>query len=357
VFELRALHELGTIDLLAGRGTARLDAAREAAWNSGALATAAVVDVQIAAALSVGDEPEQAVDVARRGAELAARHHLSDTFAAARCFEALAAARLGASGELDRCERDALTATPGSRNVEMVCALARALLAFKEEDRARALSHLRAAAAIHTTSGGDRASGPVPGLWFLAATVEGVQVAAPDEPVHFVGRGSFHYAQAVLAGRAGDSDRALVMVAEGDTHLRNAPWFRHHGRRLVCEAGLADGWSPPPAWLLEALAYFDGRGDERIASACRSLLRRAGVAVPRRRGDHTVPAELRALGITGRELEVLRLLGEGLSNQEIAARLFLSPRTVERHVANAGAKAGVERRAQLVAFAARVVPP
>jgi DNA-binding CsgD family transcriptional regulator len=47
------------------------------------------------------------------------------------------------------------------------------------------------------------------------------------------------------------------------------------------------------------------------------------------------------------------LLAEGLSNQEIAARLYLSPRTVERHVANLTVKTGVERRAQLVAFAAR----
>jgi DNA-binding NarL/FixJ family response regulator len=66
-----------------------------------------------------------------------------------------------------------------------------------------------------------------------------------------------------------------------------------------------------------------------------------------------VPPELRGIGVTGRELEVLRLLAEGLSNQEIAARLYLSPRTVERHVANLSVKTGVERRAQLVAFAAR----
>jgi DNA-binding NarL/FixJ family response regulator len=70
-----------------------------------------------------------------------------------------------------------------------------------------------------------------------------------------------------------------------------------------------------------------------------------------------VPPELRALGITGRELEVLRLLAEGHSNQEIAAQLFLSPRTVERHVANMSTKTGAERRTQLVAFAARALPP
>ena len=90
-----------------------------------------------------------------------------------------------------------------------------------------------------------------------------------------------------------------------------------------------------------------------MASACRSLLRKAGAPVPRRRGEEAAPGALRALAITDREMEVLRLLAEGLSNKEIAARLYLSPRTVERHIANLTAKAGVERRAQLVAFAAR----
>jgi DNA-binding CsgD family transcriptional regulator len=145
----------------------------------------------------------------------------------------------------------------------------------------------------------------------------------------------------------------MELVAEGDQLLSQGAWFRHYGWRLVAEAALADGWEPPAAWLREALAFFDGRGEDRIASACRSLLRRAGVAVPRRRGDEVVPPDLRALGVTGRELEVLRLLAEGLSNQEIAARLYLSPRTVERHVANLTVKIGAQRRAQLVAFAAR----
>jgi DNA-binding CsgD family transcriptional regulator len=357
VWEVRALHELGTIDLLEGRGVERLVAAREAAWSSGAVAAAAVLDVQIAAALAVGDGLDDAVAVARRGGELAGRHHLVDTYAAARCFEALAHARLGNRAALERCEQDAISATPGSSNAEMLVGLGRGLLALIEEDRAEAVARLRAAAEIQAASVGDRATGPITGLWFLLATVEGHAVAVPEEPVHFIGRGCHRYGRAVLAGRAGDTTAALALVAEGDALFADSAWFRHHGRRLVAEAAVEDGWSAPPAWLLEALAYFDGRGEERIASACRALLRRAGIPVPRRRGDQTVPPELRALGITSRELEVLRLVADGLSNQEIAARLFLSPRTVERHVANMSAKTGAERRAQLVSFAARTLPP
>ncbi|MDQ3900589.1 MAG: helix-turn-helix transcriptional regulator [Actinomycetota bacterium] len=60
-----------------------------------------------------------------------------------------------------------------------------------------------------------------------------------------------------------------------------------------------------------------------------------------------------ATGITPRESEVLALLAQARSTKEIAARLYLSPKTVERHIANLAAKVGVEGRSELVAFAAR----
>lgn len=137
--------------------------------------------------------------------------------------------------------------------------------------------------------------------------------------------------------------------------LGDHQWLRHLGRRLMSEAAVADGWGQPVPWLREALAFFEARGEERIASACRSMLRRAGAAVPRRRGEEDVPGPLRGLGVTSRELEVLRLVALGLANKEIGARLYLSPRTVERHVSNLTVKTGVGRRSELVAYAARTV--
>jgi len=62
------------------------------------------------------------------------------------------------------------------------------------------------------------------------------------------------------------------------------------------------------------------------------------------------------LRLTRREVEALRLLGQGRSNEEIAAVLFLSVRTVERHVANIYAKIGAHgraARAMATAFAHR----
>ena len=58
-------------------------------------------------------------------------------------------------------------------------------------------------------------------------------------------------------------------------------------------------------------------------------------------------------GLTKREVEVLRLLGAGLSNQAIAEQLFVSEHTIHRHVANIFSKLSVSSRAAAVAQAAR----
>ena len=56
----------------------------------------------------------------------------------------------------------------------------------------------------------------------------------------------------------------------------------------------------------------------------------------------------KTLGITERELEVLRLVSGGFSNREIAAQLFVSENTIKTHCARAFAKLGAARRTQAV---------
>ena len=66
-------------------------------------------------------------------------------------------------------------------------------------------------------------------------------------------------------------------------------------------------------------------------------------------GTRTNPA-----GLTGRQLEILRLLSTGLTNAEIAARLVLSVRTVDHHVASVLTKLGATSRRDAVRRAAEL---
>ncbi|MEV0794878.1 response regulator transcription factor [Kribbella sp. NPDC050459] len=62
-------------------------------------------------------------------------------------------------------------------------------------------------------------------------------------------------------------------------------------------------------------------------------------------------AEARLAVLTGREREILALVGQGLNNDEIGAKLFLSPATARTHVSHAMGKLGARDRAQLVVIA------
>lgn len=95
-----------------------------------------------------------------------------------------------------------------------------------------------------------------------------------------------------------------------------------------------------------ALAAFEALGAARDADAAAARLRELGVVAAR--GGPAGFGEL-----TQREREVLDLLGEGLSNRELAERLFLSRKTVERHVRNVLFKLGLRNRAEAAAHVVR----
>jgi len=65
-------------------------------------------------------------------------------------------------------------------------------------------------------------------------------------------------------------------------------------------------------------------------------------------------AEFRALGLSNRELEVLQLMSQGLSNQEIAEKLFVSLNTVKTHSSGLFSKLDVKRRTQAVEVGKRL---
>jgi DNA-binding CsgD family transcriptional regulator/tetratricopeptide (TPR) repeat protein len=104
--------------------------------------------------------------------------------------------------------------------------------------------------------------------------------------------------------------------------------------------------------LLEALALLDGLGARQTAQRLRRQLRQRGHRhVPR---GPTRATAANPAGLTGRQVEVLELLAQGLSNPEIAARLSLSAKTVEHHVSALLAKLEVGSRRQAAAAARRL---
>ncbi|WP_030408009.1 ATP-binding protein [Streptomyces albus] len=105
---------------------------------------------------------------------------------------------------------------------------------------------------------------------------------------------------------------------------------------------LALGEPPDATGLARAAEEFGALGAIRDAARCRRALRQNGTAVPSRRGRRGYGAEL-----SPREEEVARLVALGRTNREIAEVLFLSPRTVEQHVARVLRKLNVTSRDQV----------
>ncbi len=116
--------------------------------------------------------------------------------------------------------------------------------------------------------------------------------------------------------------------------------------RLDLAAALADA-SPELAVdaARRARIELESLGADREADQAAALMRSLGAkgrAGPRATGE-----------LSKRELEVVRLLAEGLSNAEIGRRLFISPKTVEHHVARIRSKLGLRSRSEAAAWAVR----
>ena len=163
---------------------------------------------------------------------------------------------------------------------------------------------------------------------------------------------------AELAARTGcDQLRARALRAEGrlrrDTSSveRALSLFRRlhlpleAGRTRMALADLLTG-EDAVAEARAALAGFDALGAARDGDAAAARLRELGVVAGRGGPMGLAP-------LTRREREVLNLLGEGLSNRELAERLFLSQKTVERHVRNVLMKLGLRNRAEAAAYVVR----
>jgi DNA-binding CsgD family transcriptional regulator len=364
IHRITALHELGTIDMLEDGGTARLTQARELANRAGAISTANMIDLQLANTWSLGSDLDRAMASARQCEVVANRIRAHRIEAIAINVQAVVAAIRGDRKESTLAAERAECVVPGDPEV-MFCTwgVARVTASLFLDDLPRALRESEAGMA----SGGETALMSPRRAWGYYALLQAIfdkdgrgalKEAAAAGAAHGWNKGLLCYAEAVLEGKDGSPARASELAEEGAALLRPyAPWWNHLARRLVAPAALRDRWGQPVAWLREATREFEASGQSRLASACRGILRRAGERVPRAgRGNAQVPQQMRRLGVTSREMDVFLLVARGFSNAEIASRLFISPKTVETHVASLVAKTGQTGRRELVAHAARFVP-
>ena len=362
-WRVEALFALGASRLSAGDARATdLTRARDLAERHGMLGRAAQTDLLRSDAALLRDGPQAAQAIIVPAIAQLGRLHLTSLQGMAEVFAGGSAALGG-----DRAGAEALVAAGLSRadvspEVAVLGPLVPALTALLAHDLPRAATLLGRAVPAALAH---RSAAPVAfyGLHPLLATAVGdrdgeardllrghhVLTARPNAAM-------LAYADAIAAGRAGRRAEAEALAAEAAAGLENTPWWHRLARTVVLDAAVRDGWGDPVPALRADLAVHersDDAGARALARTCRDLLRAAGAPTRTSRSADPVPPDLRRLGVTAREAEVLRLVTEHRSNADIAARLHLSSRTVESHVARLLAKTGTSDRAGLRTWAER----
>jgi DNA-binding NarL/FixJ family response regulator len=182
----------------------------------------------------------------------------------------------------------------------------------------------------------------------------------------------------LAAGEAAEARRAceeLEAVAAAFATDVLAAMAAHARGAVLLDAGDAAGALGPlrrsfAAWQEIGAPYLAARVRVLVGRACRALGDRDGEALEREAAGAVferlgaapdlerleAPAEAdgataRRHGLTARELEVLRLVAAGLTNKAIAKQLFVSEKTVDRHVSNIFGKLDVSSRAAATAYA------
>lgn len=182
----------------------------------------------------------------------------------------------------------------------------------------------------------------------VAEAAEWLQAGERDSDPGALGGWLVERADASLAvargepGAEGALERAIATADRLGMELE-AIWARLDLAQLpsVVAAGRT------PAILQDAHARASRTGALNEQRLAEQLLRRSGVRTWRRAG--TAAGETGRTALSPREAEIARLIVEGASNLDIAQRLFLSRKTIERHVSNIFLKRGLKNRAQLAA--------
>ena len=356
---LHVLNELGTVEMLRDARGERLEQARAEALRAGALGLAAGIGVNLASVQVMTARFGEAYEVAAEAGESAGRLGLRPIQAASHLIRGLADACQGRRREMDRHLATAESLSPGDADLRAgAWGIGRGMLALLEEDRPaaqRAFARARAEAPDQHARILNPYEGPELLLQALAGTLTSDQAERAEASAVRAARWPQLWASVTLAvvrGAASDpaaAENALTAALDAGSRY---PVFHAIASRLAAEAALRDRWGDPVALLRSADATFTQFGLGRAAAACQGLLRTVGQPAPRRRRDDArLPAQLLQAGVTKREAQVLELVSDRLTNPEIAQRLYLSPRTVEKHVAALMMKLGVANRAALAELA------
>ncbi|MDE3086967.1 MAG: helix-turn-helix transcriptional regulator, partial [Acidobacteriota bacterium] len=348
VWRMRALHELGTVDMFERVDVVRLLEARRLGEEMGALGTVAVLDLQLAAAFTARWDLDRCDHHATAALGLAGRLGLRRVAGKALGLMAGSASMRGDRDETDRLAARAVAEDPTDPTLPGFCRACTGMALFMSGDTGAAVGPFEeGTAALSRVPNAEPIS--IRALWPLVQAASGdrrAQASLDDARRQGVGgfyvnAGMLGYARAVLEARAGRPRAAEAIATEAAGSFVNCEAWADLARLVAAPAALADGWGEPRRWLEAARARFLDLGLHRLAERCGELLGGA-VANP-----------WAAEGVTDREAEVLRLVIEGLANKEIAAALGLSPRTVEKHVESLLRKAGARSRTELAVSARR----
>lgn len=348
--QLQALMERGNLDFLSGGPSDRLDQARSLAAESGVYLTYVLATLSLLWWYGRRDRIGEAIRLGDEAVE-ACRHFGLDLLP-----HALAAS--GWAHNLRRCGEgeplldEALKLAQEDLDLRIICAWARGEAFLRSGRFGAACEQLESAARM------------------MAEVPSSPPTPAPFQlPVALLLRGDKSQAiQALAAARTSPAlDRQYVnalwlevseSLLSGSAERFEAAIspFRTSARYDYGWALLAAAEALPverrPIWLLDAARVFEGAGAETDQERARSLMRAHGMPVPRARARAAagLPHALREKGVTAREAEVLDLIGQGLTNGEIAGRLFISVRTVETHVSALLRKLDAEGRPALIAL-------
>lgn len=133
---------------------------------------------------------------------------------------------------------------------------------------------------------------------------------------------------------AANAPEPFALQMAGDVRAAAEAWQRL-GRPYEAARALADSQDVDD--LREALAILESLGDGTLAISVRSRLRSRTARLSTKKNPH---------GLTDREIEILELVSDGLRNSDIAARLFVSPKTVDHHVSAVLSKLGARTRGE-----------